>query len=70
MSEITQFTDLKPQKIVGIYLTELGHVMAKIKLSNSSHLNIRLIGIDEILPPELAGTPIDLNDWRFVPCCE
>lgn len=70
MSEITQSPDQKPQKIVGIYLTELGHVMAKIKLSNSSHLNIRLIGIDEILPPELANIPIDLNDWRFVPCCE
>ena len=70
MSEITQSPDQKPQKIVGIYLTELGHVMAKVKLSNSSHLNIRLIGIDEILPPELANIPIDLNDWRFVPCCE
>lgn len=70
MSEITQSLDPKPQKIVGIYLTELGHVMAKVKLSNSSHLNVRLIDIGEILPPELANTPIDLNDWRFVPCCE
>ena len=70
MSEIAQSTNPQPQKIVGIYLTELGHVMAKIKMSNSAHMNIRLTGIDELLPPELVNIPIDLNDWRFVPCCE
>jgi hypothetical protein len=70
MSEIPKPSNPQPQKIVGIYLTELGHVMAKIKLSNSSLLNVRLTNIDELLPPELANIPIDLTDWRFVPCCE
>jgi hypothetical protein len=70
MSEIEKSTNPQPRKIVGIYLTELGYVMAKIELSNSSHLNIKLTDINNLLPPELSGIPIDLNDWRFVPCCE
>ena len=70
MSEILKSSDPQPQKIVGIYLTELGYVMAKIKLSNSSLLNVKLTNIEDLLPPELANIPIDLTDWRFVPCCE
>lgn len=70
MSEISKYPDLLPQKIVGIYLTELGHIMAKIKMENSCHMNVRIAFIDEILPEELSNLPIDLNDWRFVPCCE
>ena len=70
MTEIFQSTDPQPQKIVGIYLTELGYVMAKVKLSNLTHLNIKVADISQILPAELSDVPIDLRDWRFVPCCE
>jgi len=70
MTEIFQPTDPQPQKIVGIYLTELGYVMAKVQLSNLAYLNIKVADISQILPPEISGVPIDLRDWRFVPCCE
>ncbi len=70
MSQPSQSFDQKPQKIVGIYLTELGFVMAKIKMSNSAHMNVKIAEINDLLSPELASLPIDLNDWRFVPCCE
>jgi hypothetical protein len=70
MSQPSQSFDQKPQKIVGIYLTELGFVMAKIKMSNSSHMNVKIAEINDLLSPELSNLPIDLNDWRFVPCCE
>ncbi len=70
MSEISKSPDHVPQKIVGIYLTELGHIMAKIKMENSCYKNVKIAFIDEILPEELSNLSIDLNDWRFVPCCE
>jgi hypothetical protein len=70
MTEIEQHTNPQPQKIVGIYLTELGYVMAKVQLSNLAHLNIKLADVSQLLPSELANVPIDLTDWRFVPCCE
>ena len=69
MTEISQ-SNPQPQKIVGIYLTELGYVMAKIQLSNLAHLNIKVADINNLLPPELSDVPVDLNYWRFVPCCE
>jgi hypothetical protein len=70
MSEIEKSSNPQPQKIVGIYLTELGYVMAKVQLSNLAHLNIKVADISQLLPTELSGVPIDLRDWRFVPCCE
>jgi hypothetical protein len=70
MSEIEKSSNPQPQKIVGIYLTELGYVMAKVQLSNLAHLNIKVADISQLLPPEIADVPIDLRDWRFVPCCE
>jgi hypothetical protein len=70
MSEIEKSSNPQPQKIVGIYLTELGYVMAKVQLSNLSHLNIKVADISQLLPPELSDVPIDLRDWRFIPCCE
>ena len=69
MTEISQ-SNPQPQKIVGIYLTELGYVMAKVQLSNLAHLNIKVADINNLLPPELSDVPVDLNYWRFVPCCE
>ncbi len=70
MSQPSQKFDQKPQKIVGVYLTELGFVMAKIKMTNSTHMNVKIADINDLLPPEFASLPIDLDDWRFVPCCE
>lgn len=70
MSQETQIIDPKPQKIVGIYLTELGFVMAKVKMSNYTYLNVKISDIVDLLPSELSDLPIDLDDWRFVPCCE
>jgi hypothetical protein len=70
MSEIEKSSNPQPQKIVGIYLTELGYVMAKVQLSNLAHLNIKIADVSQLLPPELADVPIDLRDWRFIPCCE
>jgi hypothetical protein len=70
MSEIEKSSNPQPQKIVGIYLTELGYVMAKVQLSNLAHLNIKVADIGNLLPAELSDVPIDLRDWRFVPCCE
>lgn len=70
MSKIEQSSNPKPQKIVGIYLTELGYVMAKVQLTNLSHLNIKICDINQLLPSELLDVPVDLTDWRFVPCCE
>jgi hypothetical protein len=70
MSEIEKSSNTQPQKIVGIYLTELGYVMAKVQLSNLAHLNIKIADVSQLLPPELADVPIDLRDWRFIPCCE
>jgi len=70
MSEIETPSNPQPQKIVGIYLTELGYIMAKVQLSNLAYLNIKVAGISQLLPPELSDVPIDLRDWRFIPCCE
>jgi hypothetical protein len=70
MSKIEKTSSPQPQKIVGIYLTELGYVMAKVQLSNLAHLNIKIADVSQLLPPELADVPIDLRDWRFIPCCE
>jgi len=70
MSEIEKSSNPQPQKIVGIYLTELGYVMAKVQLSNLAHLNIKIADVSQLLPTELADVPIDLRDWRFIPCCE
>jgi len=70
MSQTLNLHDQKPQKIVGIYLTELGFVMAKVKTSNHTYMNVKIADIADLLPPELSDLPINLDDWRFVPCCE
>ena len=70
MSQTLNLNDQKPQKIVGIYLTELGFVMAKVKMSNYTYMNVKISDIGDLLPPDLSDLPIDLDYWRFVPCCE
>jgi hypothetical protein len=68
--ETNQNEDATPLKIVGIYLTELGFVMAKVKMSNGHFMNYKISEIHEIIPPDLLNVQLDLSDWRFVPCCE
>jgi hypothetical protein len=57
-------------KIVGIYLTELDHIMVKVKLSDNTFMNFPIGNLGDILPSELSGIEKDLTSWRFIPCCE
>lgn len=57
-------------KIVGIYLTELDHIMVKVKLSDDTFMNFPIGNLKEILPSEIADLERDLTAWRFIPCCE
>jgi hypothetical protein len=57
-------------KIVGIYLTELDHIMVKIRMSDGTFMNFPMYNLEKILPLELSELERDLTSWRFVPCGE
>ena len=59
-----------PVRIVGIYLTSLDYVMAKVKLSNGCCINYKIADLKDLLPEDISDVPRDVEDWRFVPCCE
>jgi hypothetical protein len=66
----TKSSTAKPVSIVGIYLTELDLVMAKIKLSDGAFLNKPIGKLSDLLSEEFSNVPRDLDGWRFIPCCE
>jgi hypothetical protein len=57
-------------KIVGIYLTELDHIMVKVKMSDDTFINFPVGNLESLLPSELTSLGRDLANWRFIPCCE
>ena len=59
-----------PVRIVGIYLTSLDYVMVKVKLSNGCYINYKIAELKDLLPDNISDIPRDVEDWRFVPCCE
>ena len=59
-----------PVRIVGIYLTSLDYVMAKVKLSNGCYINYKIADLKDLLPEHISDIPRDVEDWRFVPYCE
>lgn len=69
MSHNFQFRpEATPSKIVGIYLTELDHVMVKVRMSDRTFMNFPIGELKSILPEGLSNLERDLSKWRFVPC--
>lgn len=64
-SKFSTFNMGTPQKIVGLYLTELDYIMVKIELSNGTHMNVSVGNLSDLLPSDLNCLTRDISQWSF-----
>jgi hypothetical protein len=71
MAEVSKtdigYKSYDPKEIVGVYLTDLGLIMAKVRISNGSYLNVRVGFLKDLIHPDLSELNMNLQDWGFVP---
>lgn len=62
---MTQENNTADPVIIGIYLTELDHIMVKTKLPDGSFINHPIGVLKDILPPDLSSLERNLESTDF-----